>query len=253
MVEDFREAARCLITSVALITTRGRHGANVMSAEWTFQVSYQPMRLIVLVNPEEATHDNLMDTREFGANFLSDEQAALAHNAGYYTGKEVNKLSSELFRTHHAKGIQAPMISGCFLNAECRVAQIIEAGDHTMFLGDALNVQFDKTKDPLLYSQRRYWHRGSPVEKQPAIYLACTIRHNHIRLDGRLVGAEKYPQSIALEMALLKGEKRLEAKIETDDNGYFELRRELNAALPKGYYLATAKWNQLMGSALSEA
>ena len=251
MVEDFREAARCLITSVALITTRGRHGGNVMSAEWTFQVSYQPMRLVVLVHPEDATYDNLMDGREFGANFLSDEQAALAHIAGYYTGKEVSKLSSELFRTYPGKEIQAPMISGCFLNTECRVVQIIEVGDHTMFLGDVLNVQFDQTKNPLLYSQRRYWHRGSPVEKQPAIYLTCTIRHDSIRLDGRLVGADGYPQSVALTMAQSKGETVIEAKVQTDENGYFALIPGLNAMLTKGSYVATATWNQLKGLAFA--
>ncbi len=204
-----------------------------------------------MVHPEDATHDNLMDTREFGANFLSDEQPALAHIAGYYTGKEVNKLSSELFRTYPGKEIQAPMISGCFLNAECRVVQIIEVGDHTMFLGDVFNVQFDKTKNPLLYSQRRYWHRGSPVEKQPAIHLTCTIRQNHIRLDGRLVGADEYPQSIALTVAAPKGKTVIEAKVQTDENGYFALIPALNAALPKGSYVATAMWNQLKGFAFA--
>src|SRR5208337_309056 len=124
-----REASRQLTTTVALITSSGQHGPNVMSAEWTFQVSYNPMRFMVLVYPNDATYDNIHNSNEFGVNFLSDDNAVLANIAGSYTGKEVNKLSSELFHTYPAKVIRAPMIAECFLNAECRLIQVLNVGE----------------------------------------------------------------------------------------------------------------------------
>ncbi len=243
-----REAARHLITTVALITTQGVDGPNVMSAEWTFNVSYNPMRIIVLISQDEATHANILDAKEFGVNFASDDQAILANLAGAYTGKEVSKLSSELFHTYTAKKVHAPMLSGCFLNAECRLIQTIETGDHTMFLGEVIEVQYDATKNPLLYGQRKYWHRGQAIEKQPLLYATCTIRSDQMRLDGRLQGVEKHPQSIKLKLAR-EGEMVFEENVNTDQYGYFELIRQPNSSPSSGTYTAEASWNDLTGKA----
>lgn len=243
-----REAARRLITTVALITTQGGDGPNVMSAEWTFNVSYNPMRIIVLISEDEATHANILGAKEFGVNFASDDQATLANLAGAYTGKEVSKLSSELFHTYPAKKIHAPMLSDCFLNAECRLIQTIETGDHTMFLGDVVEIQYDATKNPLLYGQRKYWRLGDPIEKPPLLYVTCTVHPNQLRMDGRLQGIEKHPQSITLKLTR-EGEEILNEAVETDQYGYFELIRNPNPPPSEGTYLAEAKWRDLTGKA----
>ncbi len=248
MSNAFREAARHFLTTVALITTHGRHGPNIMSAEWTFNVSYNPMRIIVLVHRDDATHDNITETKEFGANFASDDQAVLANLAGAYTGKEVRKLSSELFHTYPAKKITVPMISGCFLNAECLMIQAIETGDHTMFLADVIEIQYDPMKNPLLYGQRKYWHQGNPIEKPPLLYVTCTILPNQLRIDGSLQGIEKHPQSIILRLTR-EGEEILNETTETDQQGYFEHIRQPSSPPAKGTYLVEAKWNSLIGKA----
>ncbi len=247
-IDPNRDASRQLITSVALISTIGRYGPNVMSAEWTFQVSYRPMRFIVLVHPGDATHDNIGESKEFGVNFLGDDEAVLANMAGDYTGKEVNKLSSELFRTYPAKVIRAPMIAGCFLNAECRLIQTLDTGDHTLFLGEVVNVQVDKGRNPLLYSQRRYWQRGSAIEKKPLIFLTCTVRNNQMLLKGRLQGADQYPQKVELTVKS-NGVSIVNASAESDDQGYFTLAHASDRKLQKGRYEATATWNELKGTA----
>lgn len=251
MIDAFREAGRYLITSVALITTTGVRGPNVMSAEWTFQVSYRPMRLAVLVNPRDATHDNLLETREFGANFLSEEQASLANLAGHYTGKEVNKLTSEIFRTYSARKIRAPLISECFANMECKVVEVLETGDHTMFLGEAVEAQFDPAMKPLLYSQRRYWLRGPLIEKKPFIYVTCTIGSGQVRLDGRLLGPENHPQEISLTLSRNNSSLLFKEKAQTDEYGYFHFA-ESTLSVEKGVYVAKAEWNGLTGVASTQ-
>jgi flavin reductase (DIM6/NTAB) family NADH-FMN oxidoreductase RutF len=246
--ENFRDAARHLVTSVALVTSQGKNGPNVMAAEWTFQVSYRPMRLIVLVAHGDATHDNILENREFGANFASDDQATLASLAGAYTGKEVNKLSSELFQTYPAKRIRPPMISGCFLNAECKLSQVIDAGDHTMFLGEVVEVQFDGAKTPLLSSQRRYWQRGPSIQKKPSIYTTYTLSPESLRLDGRLQGVEKHPQTIAVTVRSNSGGTLLKEMVETDEYGYFQLSKP-NTFKEKGVQIAIVEWEKLRGTA----
>ncbi len=248
--DPFREASRNLITGVALITSIGKKGPNVMSAEWTFQVSSRPMRLITLVHRGDATHDNILETREFGVNFASDNQAALASLAGAYTGREVNKLSSQLFQTYPAKRIQAPMVAGCFLNAECRLLETFETGDHTMFLGEVLEVASDPNKGPLLYSQRRYWQRGQQVAKKPLTYATATISGDQFRINGRLQGLENYPQTVTVTVSNTNGEQIARENVRTDEYGYFELVKLSNSAL-KGNYVAKVEWNGQVGSAVA--
>jgi flavin reductase (DIM6/NTAB) family NADH-FMN oxidoreductase RutF len=219
-----------------------------MSAEWTFQVSYQPMRYITLVYSGDATHDNINASKEFGVNFLSEDETVLANIAGSYTGKEVNKLSSALFQTYPGKQIRAPMITGCFLNAECRLVQVLDTGDHTLFLGDVVNVQVDKAMTPLLYSQRQYWQRGSAIEKKRLIFLTCTIRKNQLLLEGRLQGVERYPQQLELTVKV-NGASFITVTSESDDQGYFTLVHSLDREPQKGRYEATAIWKELKGFA----
>lgn len=245
-MSSIREASRQLITTVALITTNGRNGPDVMSAEWTFQVSYNPMRFIVLVYAGDATHDNILDSKEFGINFLSDDNAVLANIAGSYTGKEVNKLSSELFHTYVPKTIRAPMITQCFLNAECRLVEVLNVGDHTAFLGEVINFQVDNSKKPLLYSQRQYWQRGPAVGKNPLIFLTCTVRNKQLLVEGRLQGVDKYPQKVEVDVKI-NNALLVQAKIDSDDRGYFTLTHPLPEP-HNGRYEATATWDQLKGT-----
>lgn len=146
---------RYFTTGVGLITSTGRHGQNVMAAEWTLHISYEPMLIAVFVHEGEATYDNIMETKQFGVNMSTDEQASLVNIAGGYTRREIDKLSvRDLFKTYPARYIRAPMIKGCIINAECRMVRHYKIGDHVAFIGEVIDAKFDKTKSPLIY------HRG---------------------------------------------------------------------------------------------
>ncbi len=119
-----------------------------------------------------------------------------------------------------------------------------------MFLGEVVEIHHDDTKSPLLYSQRKYWNRGNLIEKQPLLYVACTIRSDQLRLDGRLQGVVNHPQKIALRL-LHQNKVVLTETADTDEFGYFELIRSANSTPSKGIYLTEASWSNLTGKASS--
>jgi flavin reductase (DIM6/NTAB) family NADH-FMN oxidoreductase RutF len=253
---DYRSAARSLVTTVALITTVGRHGRNAMSAEWTYLISYNPMRLVIGIHPSDATYDNLIDSGEFGANFLSDDQGVLANLGGAYTGKEVSKLSSDLFKIYPAEKIKPPMLSGCFLNAECRLINdngLLNLGDHAVFVGEVVHLRHDPRKKPLLYSQRSYWQVGDKLERKPLLYVTCTARDGSLRVDGRLSGVETYPQAVEVEVASDGGRELVAKSLRTDEYGYFELTGIAAGDSKSQSYHVKARWNERVGSASSAA
>ncbi|HEV8404450.1 MAG TPA: flavin reductase family protein [Nitrososphaera sp.] len=157
MPENMDNAHRYFATTVGLITTKGsKHGQNVMAAEWTMHIAYEPMLIAIFVH-DSPTYWNIKETRVFGVNLASEDQAELVNIAGGYSGIEIEKLAiPRTFSTYGARHIDVPMIKGCSLNAECKVTKIEKIGDHIMVVGEALSAKFDEKKFPLIYTRGNY-------------------------------------------------------------------------------------------------
>lgn len=148
---------RQFATGVGLITSAGKHGPNVMAAEWTLHISYEPMLIAIFIHKGEATYDNIMETWEFGVNMSSDGQADLVNIAGGYSKKEIDKVNvGDLFKLYPGRYIKAPMINGCVINAECKVVKKYNIGDHTAVIGRVVHATYDRAKSPLIYNRGMY-------------------------------------------------------------------------------------------------
>ncbi|NOJ27632.1 MAG: hypothetical protein DA330_06445 [Nitrososphaera sp.] len=155
-------AHRYFATTVGLITTNGKNGPNVMAAEWTMQVSYEPMLISIFIR-DSPTLWNIKQTGEFGVNIASDMQAELVNIAGGYSGSEIQKFDIPgIFDIYKTK-TGLPMIKGCALNAECKVQTIQEIGDHVMVVGQTISAEFDEAKKPLIYSRGNYWKTAGKI------------------------------------------------------------------------------------------
>jgi flavin reductase (DIM6/NTAB) family NADH-FMN oxidoreductase RutF len=77
---------RQFLTNVGLITTDGPHGPNVMAAEWTHHISYNPSLIAINVRGNDATAENINHSKEFGVNLAADGQNILCSLGGKYTG-----------------------------------------------------------------------------------------------------------------------------------------------------------------------
>lgn len=156
MSEIMENVHRYFATTVGLITTKGSKGRNVMAAEWTMHISYEPMLIAVFVH-DSPTYWNMRETRVFGVNIASENQADLVNIAGGYSGTEIDKLGIPgIFETYNAKHIDVPMIKGCALSAECKVTSIERIGDHIMVVGEGVSARFDEKKFPLIYTRGNY-------------------------------------------------------------------------------------------------
>lgn len=164
------DAAHTFVTNVGLITSKGPHGHNVMSAEWTHHVSYEPGYIMVNIRPTDATAENIVETGEFGVNIASTEQNVFASVAGGSSGKKVDKVAAlrELeYDFYEAETIDVLMVEGAALNVECRVVEETGLGDHTMFVGEAQKVDA-REPEPLAYHNGRYWKmNGDKIQKPP--------------------------------------------------------------------------------------
>lgn len=250
--EELREAYRQFTTGVALITTHGSKGPNVMAAEWTFNVSYDPFLISVHVGPDKATYEAIVETEEFGVNIVAEDQLAPMAFAGHFTGREVDKLSSEVFETYPARRIRAPMIRGCLLNAECRVVEQVVLGDHTAFVGKVLEFSVNGSKGPVVL------HKGARglgprIERATTLVLAATPSRaspgQTLSLEGELMAAGRGGKPISISLQTAQGEDVLSLGTSTDDEGYFSAELKLPTKLQSGRYRVVARYQEVEGGA----
>lgn len=159
---------RQFVTNVGLITSDGPCGPNVMAAEWTHHISYSPSLIAVNIRGHDATAHNIIESKEFGINLAGQEQNLISSIAGRYSGTEVDKVSllKEMGVTfYQAAKIKVIMITGCAMNAECKLIRHEEIGDHIMFIGEILEISADESTIPLVYHNGKYWKLREVVEK----------------------------------------------------------------------------------------
>jgi flavin reductase (DIM6/NTAB) family NADH-FMN oxidoreductase RutF len=162
------ERSNKFITNVGLITSDGPFGADVMACEWTHHVSYNPGLIAVCISPDDATHENIKQTKEFGINLCSTDQSVMSSVAGGYTGIEyykINVLKELGFEFYKAKRIDSVMIKGAAVNIECILSKEITLGDHTTFVGEVIEASSDPDKAPLAYHGGRYFIMNTNVVK----------------------------------------------------------------------------------------
>jgi flavin reductase (DIM6/NTAB) family NADH-FMN oxidoreductase RutF len=160
---------RQFVTNVGLITSNGPLGINVMAAEWNHHVSYSPSLIAVNVRQDDATAENIKESKEFGVNLAAEDQNIICSITGQHTGKRVDKIA--LLKKmgivfYESKKIKVPMITGAAMNAECKlIKQEEQLGDHIMFVGEVVEVSTDERIKPLIYQNGKYWKLGDAIAK----------------------------------------------------------------------------------------
>lgn len=95
-----------------------------MAAEWTHHVSYSPSLIAIHVSQDDATAQNVKESKEFGVNLATEDQNIICSITGQYTGKRVDKIAllkeiGILF--YEAKKIKVPIITSAAMNSECKL------------------------------------------------------------------------------------------------------------------------------------
>jgi len=223
-----------------------------MAAEWTFTVSRNPFLISVHLSPKDATHDAIMEKGEFGVSLVGEDQVAAMGFAGHFTHHETDKLSSELFETYPAKKIDVPMIKGCPVNLECKLVQTVSMGDHTAFIGEVVELAIDPTKRPIAYRHGAH-QLGPRIERAHGVGVAVTPRMcepgDEISLDGGLTCLERAGRDVAVSLESDAGVKLVTGNSRTDEQGFFELKLKVPAAVNKGEYRVVARHETSEGGA----
>lgn len=121
--------------------------ANGFTTCWVSQVSFEPQQIVVAVRKNQHTHGLIEGSGVFSLNFLDTSQEELARTFTRPLEPESDTVGGARYSPGEATG--APLFEDAFAHLECRVAGKLEAGDHTVYLGEVASSRLDRPADIL--------------------------------------------------------------------------------------------------------
>jgi len=107
--------------------------------------SHDPPLFAVSVGHTCYTHQLIRSQKEFVIAFPGPGLEEAIDYTGSCSGRDVeDKFERSGLRPLRAKKVRPPLLSGCVVNLECQLADALEAGDHTVFLGRVVAAHVDR-------------------------------------------------------------------------------------------------------------
>lgn len=148
--ELFRKCCSKFATGIAIATVLSKegepHGLTINSFT---SVSACPPLVLVCIDYRCAFLHHFRSSAHFGVNILAADQEDLS--------VRFSQRPSDRFRdTPWTRGVSGvPLLSGCLASLECASSQVVESGDHAIFIGEVERALYHEGA-PLLYYDRSY-------------------------------------------------------------------------------------------------
>ncbi|GAA4019107.1 flavin reductase family protein [Deinococcus rubellus] len=147
---EFRQTLGRFASGVTIITAAHAGEKRGMTANAFVSVSLTPPLILVGVDKRASMHAALEEVQRFGVSVLSVAQRHLSdHFAGRPQAVDVPWFDHE--------GL--PLIAGAVAQLVCRKHSSVDAGDHTLFVGEVEYSRYTDD-DPLIYFRGDYHELG---------------------------------------------------------------------------------------------
>lgn len=150
----FRNTLAQWASGVTVITTHHDGTPFGMTASSFSSVSMTPPLILVCVAHRAAIHQHIIASGAFCVHILSDQQTDL----GRLFAGQMPDIADRFAHTPHRYGqTGSPILESALAWMDCRIHQAVEAGDHTVLIGEIVDAGVAEGQ-PILYYNRRWGH-----------------------------------------------------------------------------------------------
>jgi len=157
--QDYREVLTRFATGVTVVTTLEQTDEGGQPWGTTVNsftgISLDPPLVMVAIGRERSIHPIIERTGRFGVNILAEGSQAISD---CFAGAPSPLPRSAFCNADYSLArAGVPVLDQAIAYLSCDVDRVIEAGDHTMYLGRVIETACrDDVGWPLLYFRRRY-------------------------------------------------------------------------------------------------
>ncbi len=131
---------------VVLVSSASGGKANVMTMSWHMMMDFEPPLLACVISNRNFTFDILQETRECVINIPTVELVKKVVACGNTSGRKVDKFKKFHLTPLPAACVAAPLISECFANLECKVADASMVDKYCLFVFEVVKAWIDPAK-----------------------------------------------------------------------------------------------------------
>lgn len=166
-VAQFKLGMRALAGAVTIVTCSHAGRRYGMTATAVCSATAEPPTVLACINRGTTTHGAIAKSGVFCVNVLRFEDRELS---GLFSGTSGGNTRGE-GRFREADWIRlatgSPVLSNALVAFDCRVANRLEHGTHTVFLGEVEALHLGKKGKALLYADGQYAKLASLVHGEP--------------------------------------------------------------------------------------
>jgi flavin reductase (DIM6/NTAB) family NADH-FMN oxidoreductase RutF len=148
--QEFRRVLGHFAAGVTIVTTVGDDGKPYgLTATAVTSVSLEPPLVLVCVDKRSDSHPHFHTSQVFAVNLLAADHEPLSRRFAVSGGDKFDGLAMRRGST------SAPLLADALGYIECRTVNVIDAGDHTIFLGQ-VEAADAREGEPLVYFRGAY-------------------------------------------------------------------------------------------------
>lgn len=146
-----RDAMGCFATGVTVVTTRDENDQPVgLTANSFTSVSLDPPLILFCLAKASTSLERFRAAPHFAVNVLHIGQQP---TSGVFARAASDRFQGVAWETWDSG---APILSNSLASFECDADQVVDAGDHLVFIGRVTRARFEPHRDPLLYFRGKY-------------------------------------------------------------------------------------------------
>jgi flavin reductase (DIM6/NTAB) family NADH-FMN oxidoreductase RutF len=124
----------------AIVTAQAKGKANAMAVAWHTSISFAPPLYGIAIAPKRFTYRLIVDSQEFGVNFLPFAKAELIAAVGGSGGQEIDKFLKFNIALDKSAKTGVPILKDAYAAYECRLVDDRLYGDHRLLVGEIVTV-----------------------------------------------------------------------------------------------------------------
>jgi len=169
----------------AILTVNAGGKKNAMAAAWHSAISFKPPLYGVAVAPKRFTYQLIVESGEFGINFVPFEAAELIASVGGSGGSEMDKFHKFNMAEEEPLKTSVPILRDAYAAYECKLVENKIYGDHAWMVGEIVVVHFT---DDFFTANRTL----DLSKLNPALYLGAELYITANSKSERLLDRETY-------------------------------------------------------------
>jgi len=140
IIEDIGRFNHQYPRTASIVTARANGQSNAMAVAWHTAISFKPPTYGVAMSSIWTTYKLIIESKEFGVNFIPFEAAEKIAAVGGSGGRYIDKFEQfNLVQDKPAK-TSVPILEAAYAAYECRLIDDRPYGDHNMLVGEIVAV-----------------------------------------------------------------------------------------------------------------